>query len=156
MQRERLDIASSNVDWIETDGSPTQPALCITYHGWSAEARDHFTENGGHPVPEEDIDVAFRLQSSSDATDTTGVLSLAHRITGELLLEVNTAAGLISNFVDAVNRYAKTVDTDYYYSIQLWTESEPVVTYEKRTLLVYASDGTLLRHRSLIPTGIEI
>lgn len=156
MLRERLEVASSNVDWIETDESPTQPALCITYDGWSAEARDQFTENGGNLVPEENIDVAFRLQSSSDTADTTGVLSLAHRITGELLLEVKADASLISNFVNAVNRYAKTVDTDHYYSVQLRTGSELIGTYEKRTLLVYANDGTLLRHRSLIPTGIEI
>jgi hypothetical protein len=156
MQRDQLDVASRNVDWIETDGTPTQPALCITYHGWGTELRGDFAPSGDGLYPEEEIDVAFRLQSSADADHETGVLSLAHRITGELLLEVTTDVDLLSNFVDAVNRYATTVGTDHSYSIQLRTGSELIVTYEMRTLLVYNSDGTLLRHRSLIPSGIEI
>ena len=33
---------------------------------------------------------------------------------------------------------------------------ELVAEYEKRTLLVYADDGELLRNHSLIPSGVEI
>lgn len=92
MQRDRLDVASRNVDWIETDATPTQPALCITYHGWRTEPCENFTTPDGGPYPEGEIDIAFRLQSSSDTDTESGVLSLAHCLTGELLLEATTDA----------------------------------------------------------------
>lgn len=156
MQRDRLEVTRINLDRPDNNNAHNCSGLSITYHGWSDVVRDQLTVIGSDLTDSEDLDVAFRLQSSSDDRDALGILSLAHRITGELLLEVKTNAGFIYRFVDAVKHYTNAVDTDHCYLIELRAESERLITYEKCTLLVYSHVGVLLRHRSHIPNGIEI
>jgi hypothetical protein len=156
MRRDNYSLDSANLCWVETDEPPTRPLLRITVEDQVNRLRKRLTGPNGRWLSAEEIDVAFRFQSPVDAGDPSGVISLANRTRGDFILESQTAATLIEAIVSAARRYASTTDADDCYQIRLQTTSTTLVTYTNRTLLIYAQDGTLLRHRSLIPAGIEL
>lgn len=154
MRREQFEIDIRNAS--ETDPGSAPPTLRVTDRGSSQELRERLRGASGELRAADDLDVAFRFQSPIDADDAAGVLSVADRSTGEYVLEVATPAARIERFVDAVDRYAERTGEDRTYRLRVRAGDTTLATYRKGLLLVYAKDGTLLRHRSLIPAGIEL
>lgn len=145
----RRDYFTFGLDHVaeKTDG---KPRVTIEFDGPSEDAGTRLT-------PERDVDVAFRFQTPVDTDDADGVFSVADRVTGEFLLEVNVDATAIHTLIDAARAYEETHgETDSCYSVVLEANGERVFEMDKRTLLVYDTEGNLRRQHSLIPSGVEL
>lgn len=82
---------------------------------------------------------------------------MSGRLTGEFILEVNTDASRLLDFVRAARRYGETdVEDSGLYTVVVGTQATEVAKYRMRTLLVYNDAGDLLRDHSLIPGGVEL
>lgn len=136
------------------DAPSERPTLSVHCHGETDAIRTRLT-GGGEGLTGNDLDVAFRFQTREGDT-ATGVLSLADRTTGTFIVEVPTDAEPIVELVRAARQYGDAATTDTTYTIRLLLDNNPVLAAEKRTLLVYSTDGTLLRHHSLIPADVEV
>ncbi|MFB6298336.1 MAG: DUF5793 family protein [Salinirussus sp.] len=124
------------------------PTIAIAYDGPAGALTDRFDADG---VPgSDDVDAAFRLQGGPDESGTTGVLSLTRRLTGEYLLEANAPA------TDVLGVVRSARERDGTYRIRIVRPDADPVILEKGTLLVYDDEGSLLRQRSLIPSGVEL
>lgn len=127
--------------------------LDIEYTGPTATLTAQLTDEGGDLYPADEIDAAFRLQEPLDADDATGVFSLTHRVTGEYLLEVNADTETV---LDLVRAARDADDATGSYNVRIEREDDDAVTLEMDSLLVYDSEGDLLRQHSLIPSGVEL
>lgn len=156
MRRDETQLEVSNVAWLAADEEPRQPTLTIRATGDADVLADRFHRSDDGSLSGANVDVTFRFQGSADDEDARGVLAVANRVTGEFLLETNAPVSDVMGFVAAARRYAEGTDSAARYRIQVVAEGESIVEFEKRTLLVYANDGELLRQRSLIPSGVEI
>jgi len=152
MRRDSVTLDVSNVSWLERGGDPQQPALSVEVEEDLSALRRRLHDDG--PVDVEDLDVTFRFHGSPE--DATGVMAITDRLTGEFVLEVNTPGSSVVEFVKAARRYAEQTDGDARFRTRVTADGETLVDLEKRTLLVYAEDGELLRQHSLIPSGVEI
>jgi len=145
----RRDYFTLGLQHVE-DAADGQPIVHIEYDGPSDTVGTRLTS-------ETAVDVAFRFQTPVDDADADGVFSVADRMTGEFILEVNVAAEDILTLIDAARAYGEaTNDTTECYSIQLDHDGDRLYETDKRTLLVYDNDGSLLRQHSLIPSGVEL
>ncbi|MBV0923161.1 hypothetical protein KTS45_03015 [Halomicroarcula limicola] len=129
----------------EHDGTPT---ISIDYDGPADGLRERLTTGTDGTLDAGEIDVVFRRQADSDG----GVLSLTNRLTGEFVLEVPADTDDVTALVSA----AEGREDDGRYEVRLTDSDGESLVYEKRTLLVYDHDGSLLRQRSLIPGGVEL
>lgn len=146
MRRDYFTITLQNVDTADD-----KPGFCIDFEGPSETLDERLTDDV------DEIDVGFRLQTPIDDNDASGVFSIAERVTGEFLLEVNADADTVFELVDAAREHGQsTSDSEGCYSVELCDEGETVFEARKRTLLVYDSEGSLLRQHSLIPSGVEL
>lgn len=135
---------------VETHGDDDQPVAHIEFDGPSDVLTQRLT-------PDEDVDVAFRYQSRVEADDATGVFSVTDRMTGDFVLEANADATTVADLVDAAREYGQaTSDAEGCYRVVLTRDGETAFETEKRTLLVYDNEGSLLRQHSLIPSGVEL
>lgn len=153
MRRECVTLEVQDVAWLEEGGAPRQPVLRVTVEDDAATVRHRLLGEGG-VVDAADVDVTFRFQEGAEAK--RGVVAITDRLTGEFLLEVNAPAAEVMTFVSAARRYAERTEGDARFRVRVLAAGEAVLDLEKRTLLVYADDGELLRERSLIPSGVEI
>lgn len=148
----RRDYFTLDATGVQADDSE-RPIMRISYEGPTEEFEPRLrrgeTQLGGG-----EIDITYRLQDSLDAADSTGVLGIADRVTGEYVLELNAEADTVLAVTGAVADGEES-DTRYRVVIESDDGSE-LVSYDKSTLLVYDRDGELLRDRSLIPSGVEI
>ena len=128
-----------------------QPAMAVRYRqkGVPEGVRLLAADAGRLPLPADAIDVTCRLRADDHGTC---VLGLTHRLTGEFLLEVNADADPILRLVDAARA---SDDEDATYRVRIEADDARAI-YDKETLLVYDSDGNLLRGQSLIPSGVEL
>jgi len=133
---------------IRHDSDDGVPSLAIDYDGPSGGLRDRLTSTAKATLESSEVDVAFRHQYQEDS----GVLSLTDRMTGEFIFEVTAPAGLVADLVEAAGSH----DGDGEYEVRLTDSDGKSLVYEKRTLLVYDDDGSLLRQRSLIPGSVEL
>lgn len=133
---------------VETDPARDPPAVAITFDGPAGTLAERLADDGVPPA--EDVDVVLRLHGPVDDTDTTGVLSLTRRLTGEYLLEVNAQAAGLLEVVSAAR------DAEDTYAVRIERPADETVVYEKGTFLVYDEEGSLLRQHSLIPSGVEL
>lgn len=156
MRRDTLSARLGHVEWLDTGGKPTQPALIITFDGSPADLKDRFRSPGSKAYTPADVDVFHRPKPSARAVETGGVLGIGDSLTGHYLLEVDLSPSVIEQLVYAVCQYAGAVETGTRYTIELWAGEQQVGTFDKETLLAYDEDGALLRHRSLIPDSIEM
>lgn len=156
MRRDYFELDVTNVDWVEDDGEPRKPNVVIEFTGSATELRDRFTDNDGNLLDAEQTDVAFRLTDDVEAEDADGVVAVTNRITGEFVLELNEDADDVLKFIRAARRYGEATDGEGRYRVDVHTDGEELVVYEKSTFLVYSEDGDLLRSHSLIPSGIEL
>jgi hypothetical protein len=156
MRREQFTLDVTNVAWINGDYAPEMPCLRITFDGEPAALRSRLTDAHGEANNASEIDVTVRLQGDVDADETAGVVAITSRVTGDYLLEVQIDATAVVTFTRAARRFGERSEGTSRYRVQLFADGEAVGDYEKRTLLVYSKDGDLLRHHSLIPSGVEI
>lgn len=156
MRREYFSLEVSNVGWVESDADPELPELRITVEADPSELDHRFHGADGEQLEAAGTDVTFRLQETAEGEDATGVVSITDRLTGDYIVEVNVTADEIRPLIAAARRFGERTGDDTLYRVIVEADRKPVVTYEKRTLLVYGSDGELLRGRSLIPSGVEI
>lgn len=157
MRRDYFSLDVGNVDWIEDDGEPAKPTVTIDFDGPANPLQERLTGADGELLDASETDVAFRLQTDIDDADATGVVSVTNRLTGDFVLELNEDAGDVLQFIRAARRYGEsTADSDGRYAVRILTDGDEVVTYEKRTFLVYNDEGDLLRSHSLIPSGVEL
>lgn len=157
MRREHFTLDVSNIDWAETDGDPEQPSVWIDFTGPATMLRERLTGPEGNTLEAHETDVALRLQGLVGSDETMGVVSVTNRVTGEFILELNERAGDVLQFIRAARGYSKSSDTgEGRYQVTITLDGEPFVEYDKRTFLVYDDEGSLLRHHSLIPSGVEL
>lgn len=158
MRREHFDLDVRNLDWVNADGEPEQPIARIDFSGPAEELIDRLTGVDGTALDSEAIDVAFRLRDPFDDTDdTTGVVGVTNRLTGEFIFETNEDAEDVFEFIHAAREYGQSTDaTDARYRIRLSLADGKTMTYDKGTFLVYDDEGELLRSQSLIPSGVEL
>lgn len=155
MRRDNVDLEVANVAWLAEDAEPRQPTLDVRVDDGASTLRERLLD-GGSALDAGDVDVTFRLHENPDGSDVPGVLAITNRMTGEYLLEVNAVADEVDEFVSAARRYGERTDDSTRYRIRLTVGDESIADLQKRTLLVYSSDGELLRQHSLIPSGVEI
>ncbi|MFC7255943.1 DUF5793 family protein [Haloplanus litoreus] len=157
MRRDHFELEAHNVDWVETGEQPAEPRVVIDFHGPAEALTDRLTDADGELLEAGETDVTFRLQDSLDTPDATGVVGVTDRITGDFLLELNEKADDVLRFVRAAREYGQSIDADGgRYSVVLRIDGEPLATYSKSTFLVYDANGSLLRSKSLIPSGVEL
>ncbi len=150
----RRDYFTLTVDGVATD-EPQRPVVTITYEGPTEQLESRLTK-GGSLLSEEEVDVAYRLKDPLDADSPEGVVALADRMTGEYVLELNADADSVFEFIEAAREFGAERDNDDRYRIVLETDDGHLATYDMSSLLVYDSDGDLLRGESLIPSGVEL
>lgn len=156
MRREQFTLDVMNVAWIDGDDAPEMPCLRIAFDGEPSVLRSRLTDAHGDAIDAGEIDVTVRLQGDVDADETAGVVAMTSRVTGDYLLEVRIDATDVVTFTRAARRFGERSEGTSRYLVQVFADGEAVGDYEKRTLLVYSEDGDLLRHHSLIPSGVEI
>lgn len=153
MRRDNVTLEVSNVSWLEGNGDPQQPVLTVAVEDVVAALHDRLHRDDG-TIDAGEVDVTFRFHGTPE--EATGVMAITDRLTGEFLLEVTTPGEDVIEFVSAARRYAERTQGDARYRTLVRSDDETLVDLEKRTLLVYAEDGELLRQHSLIPSGVEI
>jgi hypothetical protein len=157
MRRDYFTLDVSNVDWVDTDDEPRQPTVTIDFEGPTSTFKERLTGTGEDLLDAAETDVAFRLQSSLEEPDATGVVGVTNRITGDFILELNEDAEDVLKFIRAARKYGKEAgDGTGRYHVEIRINGGHVVSYEKSTFLVYNSAGNLLRQHSLIPSGVEL
>lgn len=153
MRRDNVTLEVSNVSWLEGNGDPQQPVLTVAAEDDVAGLHDRLHRDDG-TIDASDVDVTFRFHGNPE--EATGVMAITDRLTGEFVLEVTTPGEDVIEFVSAARRYAEGTQGDARYRTLVRSGDETLVDLEKRTLLVYAEGGELLRQHSLIPSGVEI
>ncbi len=157
MRRDYFTLDVRDVDWVEADDLPEKPSVIIDFEGPASLLQERITGERAALLDETEIDVSFRFLTPLDEDDAEGVVSVTNRVTGDYILELNTPAERIIDFIRTAAEYGRSVsEKDHRYDIELRIEGAPVVTYEKRTFLIYNRDGNLLREYSLIPSGVEL
>ncbi|AXG07092.1 hypothetical protein DU500_12025 [Haloplanus rubicundus] len=156
MRRDHFELEADNIDWVETGDPPAEPQVIIDFNGPRETLTDRLTDAEGNLLEASETDVAFRLQDPLDDPDAAGVVSVTDRVTGDFLLELNEEADDVLRFVRAAREYGKSTDDGGRYSVVIRIDGETVATYAKSTFLVYDANGSLLRSKSLIPSGVEL
>ena len=155
----RRDYFTLDVRNLGDGGDPGDrgiPTVTIDYDGPDDQLTDRLTDDAGDVLEANELDVSYRLHGPVDDAGTEGVVAVTNRVTGDFVLELNADAGDVTRFVDAARAYGKDTDDGKRYRVELAIDGDPFATYEKSTLLVYDTDGGLLRGHSLIPSGVEL
>ncbi|MFC6614454.1 DUF5793 family protein [Halopenitus salinus] len=158
MRRDHFELTVEGVERDGGDGDPRKPFVRIDFHGPEGLLTDRLTGPDGDLLAAEETDVAFRLREPIEDESATGVVAVTNRVTGEFVLELNEAAEDVLGFIRAAREYGRATDDDEEgrYRVEIAIDGEVLVTYDKRTFLVYDPDGNLLRGESLIPSGVEL
>ncbi|MFB6161453.1 MAG: DUF5793 family protein [Haloferacaceae archaeon] len=156
MRRDYFELEVENVDWVEAGASPSQPTVHIDFHGPEEMLRERLTGHDGELLEASETDVAYRLHDDIDAEGASGVVAVTNRLTGDFVLELNQDADDVLQFIRAAREYGADGDEEGEYRVHISIDGERVVSYDKRTFLVYDPDGNLLRGESLIPSGVEL
>lgn len=158
MRRDHLELTVSGVEWVETDGDPEKPTVHIDATATDAAEllAERLTDTDESVLAASDMDVAVRLIDTPEADETTGVVSVTDRLTGEFILELNEDAEDVLMFITAARKFGEQSEADGRYAVHITTDGETLAEFEKTTFLVYDEDGELLRRHSLIPSGVEL
>ena len=156
MRREDITLDVTDVDWIDTDEDPQRPSVTIDCADGGEGLRERLTGPNGELLGDDETDVSLRLHDEMDE-DTKGVVSVTERFTGDFVMELNVDADDVIRFITAARQYGEQSNVeDGQYTVTICVDGEELVTYEKRTFLVYNESGKLLRNLSLIPGGVEL
>jgi len=142
MKREHFSLTAVRAG--DGPDAPDVPTLRITHSGAAAPLCDRLTDDDGATLEGDAVDVAFRKREQE-----TGVLSIADRLTGAFICELEADIADVKRVVDAAEA------TDDRYRIELVVGDERI-RFEKQTLLVYDDTGQLRRSCSLIPGSVEL
>lgn len=142
MKREHLSLTAVRTG--DGPATPDVPTLRISHSGSETVLRDRLTGADGLILDSAAVDVAFRKREGE-----TGVLSIAERLTGAFIVELDAENTSIQRVVEA----AEAANDRYQVEIGIGDDR---VRFEKQTLLVYDTTGQLLRSRSLIPGSVEL
>lgn len=156
MRRDYFTLDVRGLDWVEEGSDPEKPTVMIDFEGPASLLQERITGDSAEILTDAEIDVTFRFQTDVDDEEATGVVSVTDRMTGDYILELNAPATKVFEFIRAAQAYGKAANDDHRYCIQIHIDGEEVVTYEKRTFLLYTQEGNLLREESLIPSGVEL
>jgi hypothetical protein len=156
MRRDYFELEVENVDWVEAGGRPSQPTVHIDFHGPEEMLRERLTGHDGGLLDASETDVSYRLHDDVEEEAATGVVAVTNRHTGDFVLELNQDADDVLRFIRAAREYGASGDDEGQYRVHIDIDGERVVSYDKRTFLVYDPDGNLLRSESLIPSGVEL
>ena len=158
MRRDYFELTVEHVGWVEAGGDPEQPTVRIDFHGPDGLLEDRLTGPEGEMLAAAETDVSFRLRDeTADEDNSTGVVAVTNRVTGEFVLELNEEADDVLRFIRAAREYGRHADDgDGRYRVHIAVDGEPLTAYDKRTFLVYDAEGNLLRSESLIPSGVEL
>ncbi|MXR41425.1 hypothetical protein GRX01_08760 [Halobaculum sp. WSA2] len=157
MRRDHFELTVEHVDWVETDADPAKPHVYIDFQGPADLLRERLTGTDGELLDAGEIDVAYRLQSDHERDpDAAGVVGVTNRHTGDFVLELNESAEDVLQFIRAAREYGRVDEGDGRYRVEIDVDGDSLVAYEKETFLVYDAEGNLLRHESLIPSGVEL
>lgn len=157
MRRDYFTLDVSGVEWVDEDSDPEKPTVVIDFEGPASLLQERMTGFSAELLDASAVDVSFRFQTEVDDPDAQGVVSVTDRMTGDYVLELNTPAPRVLDFIRAAREYGKrAAEDDDRYRIQILIDGESVVTYDKRTFLIYNYEGNLLRKHSLIPSGVEL
>ncbi|KAB7513002.1 hypothetical protein DM867_10845 [Halosegnis rubeus] len=149
MRRDYFTIDASNLD------TPGVPTVVIDFEGPTEQLVERLTRTDGEPLASDEVDVAFRLQGPVK-DDPEGVVAVTNRVTGEFVLELNADSEDVLNFIEAAREYGKEAGESHRYRIRVSIDGDQLLEQEKGTFLVYDANGDLLRHHSLIPSGVEL
>ena len=75
MRRDYFTLDVSDVDWVDEGGDPAKPTVRIDFEGPASALEEQLTGTDDEFLDADGTDVAFRLQSSLDEPDATGVVS---------------------------------------------------------------------------------
>lgn len=156
MRRDYFSLDVTGLDWVGEDEEPERPTLVIDFEGPASLLQERMTGGSADLLSASEIDVSFRFLTGIDDEDAAGVVSVSDRMTGEFILELNSDAETILDFVKAAREFGKRAEVDELYRIIIQIDGEEVVAYDKRTFLMYNAEGNLLRNHSLIPSGVEL
>ncbi|WP_372912796.1 DUF5793 family protein [Salinigranum sp.] len=167
MRRDYFTLDVHDVDWVDEGGTPQQPLVRIDFHGPHDTLTERLSTADGDLLSAAETDVAFRLvdgldgegdsDGDGDDEESTGVVGVTNRVTGDFILELNESAENVFRFIKAAREYGRHADADDgRYRVEITLDGEDLVVYEKQTFLVYDADGKLLRSESLIPSGVEL
>lgn len=156
MRRDYFRLEVDNVDWVDAGGDPEKPTVNISFQGPEDLLLERL-EDEGELLDASRIDVAFRLHDPIDDPEATGVVGVTNRLTGDFVFELNEDADSVLRFIRAAHEYGRAADdSEGRYCVHVDIEGEHVVSYDKRTFLVYDAQGNLRRDESLIPSGVEL
>jgi hypothetical protein len=156
MRRDYFELEVENVDWLEAGDEPAKPTVHIDFHGPEELLRERLTSPDGESLEASETDVTFRLHEDRADPEATGVVAVTNRLTGDFVLELNERAADVLTFIRAAREYGESDDDDGRYRVHISIDDDRVVSYDKRTFLVYDAEGNLLRQDSLIPSGVEL
>lgn len=156
MRRDQFTVEITNHTWVETGDPPRRPTLSISFSGDPTTLDRRLRTADAEAFGAAETDVSFRFKDRPDDPEAAGVVALTDRVTGDYVLELNVVAEDVLPFITAARRYGEKTGDSARYRLRLLAVDEEVAAYEKGTLLVYSSDGELLRQHSLIPSGVEI
>lgn len=135
------------------DGLPTAH---IDYDGPTDQLADRLEGDEGERLHPDEVDVAFRLRADEDDEESSGVLAVTNRVTGEFIVELNADAETVFGFIRDARECGQQTDGESRYVVSIAVDGEERFAAEKSTLLVYDAEGELRRSRSLIPSGVEL
>lgn len=158
MRRDYFELTVEHVGWVEAGGDPNQPTVRIDFHGPEGLLENRLTGPGDDLLSAAETDVSYRFRDESPGEESaSGVVAVTNRVTGEFVLELNEEADDVLRFVRAAREYGQSTDDDGgRYSVVIRIDGETLATYSKSTFLVYDANGSLLRSKSLIPSGVEL
>lgn len=140
MRREDFTIES------ELDGVAT---LRVTFGGTPESLRERLDSDGVNRDAT-DFDVAYR----HTPREGDGILGVTDRMTGEFIFEAAVSEATIETLVQHAR--ADDSEDEPRYRLRIDPGDDDPMTVDKRTLLVYDADGSLIRKQSLIPGSVEI
>jgi hypothetical protein len=147
----RRDYVTFDVRGVSHDGEDG-PTAVLAFDGPADVLTERLVDAEGNRLSADQLDVAYRLRD--DTQGESGVFSLADRVTGEFVMEVNAGTDEVFALVDAARDGSDR--SEGHYTVEIRRDGETEAAYEKRTLLVYDDEGDLLRGESLIPSGVEL
>lgn len=154
MRRDYFTLEMRGLTWVEEGSDPEKPTVIIDFEGPASLLEERL---GDEPAEDSEIDVTFRFQTELEESEATGVVSVTDRLTGSYVLELNAPAADVFEFIRAAREYGdRAGEDDDQYGFEIRIDGEVVLTYDKRTFLVYTRAGNLLREHSLIPSGVEL
>ncbi|WP_222845450.1 DUF5793 family protein [Natronomonas salsuginis] len=147
-------VSTKNTEWARNNHQPKQPTLRISFKGHSSECLRFLKETGLAQLWPDPAQVTFRLHSDNEDPKASGILGVSSR-SGEYLLECEASARPVFDFVNAAHQYADETGDIVQYCLWIEAEDGLIMDWDAHMLVVFTVDADVLRHRSLLPYGLD-